>query len=81
MTLAADLEALGDAPTLAQARAVAERWALRGALVRASGNVRRAAVALGISYAQAHRLIDSAGLREWLTEEYERGARQPPKKI
>jgi transcriptional regulator of acetoin/glycerol metabolism len=55
----------------------AAREAIRAALVAHSGNVRRTAVALDISRATLDREIVRLGLREWLTDEYERAARQP----
>lgn len=76
-TLADDLAALGSAPTLAAVVDAAERWAVRGALRRASGSVRGAAAALDVPERTLHRRIEALGLRPWLTAEYERAARQP----
>jgi hypothetical protein len=68
--------------TLRDAIDAAAREAIRAALVAASGNVRRAAQALQDATGwpkerTLHREIDRLGLRPWLTDEYELGARQP----
>lgn len=64
-------------PTLAETLDAAAREAIRAALVASSGSVRGAAGILSVSERHLHREIDRLGLREWLTGEYERGARQP----
>jgi len=63
--------------TLAEAKDDAAREAIRAALVEHSGNVRRAAEQLDVSYAQAQRETTRLGLRAWLDGEYTRADRQP----
>ena len=65
--------------TLAEALDSAARDTIRAALVAASGSVRGAARALDVPERTLHRRIAELGLREWLTAEYKRGARQPPR--
>jgi transcriptional regulator of acetoin/glycerol metabolism len=65
--------------TLAEIQDRAARLAIRWRLRAHSGNVRLAARSLGVDPSTLHRQIDRLGLREWLTEEYERAARQPPR--
>jgi hypothetical protein len=67
--------------TLRETLDLAAREAIRAALVAASGSVRRAAEALRDatgwpSERVLHREIVRLGLRPWLTDEYERAARQ-----
>jgi transcriptional regulator with GAF, ATPase, and Fis domain len=50
---------------------------VKAALKQASGNVSRAADALKVSVRNLHRRIATYGLRDWLTSNYPRGARQP----
>lgn len=57
----------------------AMRRLVQWVLVRRCGNVRASAQVLGMSPSTLHRRINALGLREWLTAEYERGARQPPR--
>lgn len=66
--------------TLVDAERDAAREAIRAALVATRGNVRAAAKALGVSPATLHRRVNALALRVWLTEEYERGARQPARR-
>jgi DNA-binding NtrC family response regulator len=63
--------------TAAQQAAEADAAAIRAALSHASGNVGRAAEALGVARRTLDRRINALGLRDWLTEEYPLRARQP----
>ncbi len=67
-------------PTLAEILDDVSRKEIRQALVASSGSVRSAAAALGVSDDKLHREINRLGLRTWLSDEYERGARQPPRR-
>jgi hypothetical protein len=67
----------GPTQTLSEAQDRAAYAAIRAALVAHSGNVREASKVLAVSPSTLHRHIDAVGLRGWLTDEYERGARQP----
>ena len=58
----------------------AERKAVRAALVAAGGNMRRAAGALGCSYATIKRRIEAHGLAAWLRKAYPLSVRQPKRK-
>lgn len=69
----------GPTQTLSEAQDAAAYGAVRAALAVCSGNVTAAAGKLRVSPATLHRQIDRLGLRQWLTDEYERGARQPPR--
>jgi transcriptional regulator of acetoin/glycerol metabolism len=64
----------------AQQAAAADVAAVLATLAKTSGNVRAAAVLLGIPRRTLDRRIVSLGLREHLSATYPRAARQPAKR-
>ena len=61
----------------AAAAVAADTARIRGALDGARGNVRRAALALGVPRRTLDKRIVELGLREWLTGAWPRSGRQP----
>lgn len=70
----------GPAVTWTPGVAIAELANVVQALTNASGNQRKAAAALGLSYATMRRRVDELGLAEWLRAAYPLAVRQPARK-